>query len=408
MVMHAPPAGLRAVRGFPLPAILLAATLALLSFAAPARAGVWTTLWTAAPAPDRKDGPGGTSLEFAGQTVRQDMRLGASARALRLRISNELGDAPLLLGAVSARIPGRQDAAMPVTFDGHRRVVVPVGAALLSDPLPLSAPAFAELSVTIHFPEPVRPAVRRTPVRVVDGQVDAVADDVPLDYRQNVVSAVLGERERKPTVIVALGDSITEGATARRGSHGQWPERLGTRLQQACPDRYVVLNQGISGNKLLDHGRSHSALARLDRDVIAVADADQAIVFEGINDIRHSGAPAFTPGRNAGDMLMGYRQVAERLRQHGIRAWLATLTPFGGSERYEPVSARTRNAINDYARAPGNGYDGLIDFDAAVRDPANPEFLPGGITRDYLHPNDEGYRRMAESIDLSLFGCVAP
>ncbi|HEX2082029.1 MAG TPA: GDSL-type esterase/lipase family protein [Xanthomonadaceae bacterium] len=382
--------------------------LAALAIAAPAHAGVWTTVWTAAPAPDRRDGPADAPLQFADETVRQDMRLGASALALRFRISNELGDAPLRLGAMSARILGRPDAPLPVTFDGRRETVVPIGAALLSDPLPLAAPAFAEVSVTVHFPGPTRPAVRRTPVRIAAGRVDTVPDSAALAYRQNVISAVLAERRRKPTVIVALGDSITEGATATRGSHNPWPERLGTRLQKACPDRYVVLNLGISGNKLLDHGRSHSALARLDRDVVAPADADYAIVLEGINDIRHGGAPTFAPGRSAGDMLLGYRQIAARLRRHGIETYLGTLTPFGGSERYEPASAAARATINAYVRTPDNGYDGLIDFDAALRDPARPESMPDAITRDRLHPNDEGYRRMADAIDLSLFGCEAP
>ena len=232
-------------------------------------------------------------------------------------------------------------------------------------------------------------------------------DSVRVGYQQNVFSAVLVQRADRPQVIVALGDSITEGATASRGSFNQWPERLGQRLQQACPDRFVVLNQGISGNKLLDHGRSHSALSRLDRDVIAVADADQVILFEGINDIRHGGGALPLPGRSAADMLLGYRQVAARLHAHGIRAHLGTLTPFGDSERYEPVSAATRTAINQWARGKDTGFDGVVDFDAALRDPKQPESLPAGITRDHLHPNDEGYQRMADSIDLAMLGCTA-
>ncbi|AVJ34234.1 GDSL family lipase [Stenotrophomonas sp. MYb57] len=370
-------------------------------------APVWVTAWTASPAPDRKDGSADAPVQFAAQTVRQDMRLGSRGDALRLRISNELGTTPLHVEDVRVRLKDGKAAALPVTVDGRTSIDVPVGAALLSDALPLRVAALQEISVTAYFPQPTRPAVRRTVVRVADGKQDAVADSVRVGYQQNVFSAVLVQRADRPQVIVALGDSITEGATASRGSFNQWPERLGQRLQQACPDRFVVLNQGISGNKLLDHGRSHSALSRLDRDVIAVADADQVILFEGINDIRHGGGAQPLPGRSAADMLLGYRQVAARLHAHGIRAHLSTLTPFGDSERYEPVSATTRTAINQWARGQDTGFDGVVDFDAALRDPKQPESLPADITRDHLHPNDEGYRRMADAINLAALGCNA-
>ncbi len=351
--------------------------------AAPATqaAPVWVTAWTASPAPDRKDGTADAPVQFAAQTVRQDIRVGSKGQALRLRISNELGDAPLHVQDIRVRLKDGSAAALPVTVDGRRSIDVPVGAALLSDPLPLAVSALQEISVTAYFPQPTRPAVRRTVVRVVDGRQDEVADTVRVNYQQNVFSAVLVQREERPQVIVALRDSITEGATATRGSFNQWPERLAQRLQQACPDRFVVLNQGISGNKLLDHGRSHSALSRLDRDVIAVADADQVILFEGINDIRHGGGAQPLPGRTDQNMRLGYRQVAARLHAHGIRAWLGTLTPFGGSERYEPVSATTRASINQWARGNDNGFDGVVDFDAALRDPTQPESLPANITR---------------------------
>ncbi len=386
---------------------ITAFSLALATSAAalPAQAQVWVPAWTASPAPDRLDGTPEAPMQFANQTVRQDMRLASSARALRFRISNELGQAPLRIGSASAHLTGTATAARPVTFNGRGDVVVPVGAALLSDPVAITAPALADVSLTVYFPDATRPAVRRTALRIAEGRAATVGDAVKLAYRQNVVSAVLAERTRKPIVVVALGDSITEGATATRGSNGDWPALLSARLQQACPDQLVVVNAGISGNKVMDHGRSHSALARLDRDVIALPNVDRVILFEGINDIRHDGGTPPVAGRNAEDMVLGYRQIAERLHSNGIRPIAATITPFGGSDRYEPIAAATRTTLNTWMRGGRSGFDGLIDFDRILRDPANPENLPEDITRDHLHPNDEGYRRMADGIDLALLGC---
>jgi lysophospholipase L1-like esterase len=381
--------------------------IALIATAGAAAAQTWVPAWTASPAPNRKDGPAEAPLQFADETVRQDMRLGTSATALRFRISNELGVEPLRLGTVSARLADGAGEALPVLFDGRSDVVIPPGAVLISDPVALAVPAFGEVALSIHFPEPTRPAVRRTPVRIAQGRAE-VPDDARLTRRQNAVSAVYAERAEAPTVVVALGDSITEGATATLGAHRDWPSVLAQRFEQVCPGQVVVLNEGISGNRLLDHGRSPSALARLDRDVLSLRGVDHVILLEGINDIRHSGAPAMRPGRNAEDMRLGYRQVAARLRDHGVRVIAGTLTPFEGSERYEPVSEATRQSLNAFIRE-GGAFDAVIDFDAAVRDPARPQaFIAGASRDDRLHPNDEGYRRMAEAVDLSLFGCVAP
>ena len=155
-----------------------------------AAAQAWSPVWTASPAPDRKDGTPEAPVQFAGQTVRQDMRLGASVRALRLRVSNELGDAPLRVADIRLGRDGESEMA-PVLFDGRDEAVIPVGSVLISDPVALEAPAFSQVSVSLRFPDPTRPAVRRTVVRGGEGP-DTPGDEIDRDYRQNVISAVYG------------------------------------------------------------------------------------------------------------------------------------------------------------------------------------------------------------------------
>lgn len=380
------------------------AASAMLACASPALAGDWIPVWTAAPTPDLKDGPGGASRGFKDESVRQDIRLAGAAKALRLRISNELGAAPLKVEAMTVRRLGTTDPAVAVLFEGVTSVTLPPGGIVISDPVKLAAPALADLAVSAYFPEAATPAVRRTAVRIAPGNAE-VADTTPLAARQNILSAIYGEVEKAPKVIVTLGDSITEGSTATLGANRDWPSMLGQRLNAACPGRYVVVNAGISGNRLLDHGRSPSALARLDRDVLALPRVDYVVLLEGVNDIRHGGAPDFKPGRGAPETIMAYRQIVSRLTDHGVTAIGTTVTPFEGADRYDATAEATRQAMNTFIRTSGV-FAGVIDFDAALRDPLKPLSMAESASRpDRLHPNDEGYARMARSVDLALFGC---
>jgi len=389
------------------PARLVAATLGVaLACSASATAADWIPVWTASATPDLKAGPDKGSLVFKDETVRQDVRLGGAVKALRLRISNELGTEPLTLDAMTVRRLGVAGSATPVTFDGATSVTLPPGGVTISDAVTLGVPALADVAVSLHFPGPAIPAVRRTAVRIASGD-KTVEDTAPLVARQNVVSAIYGRVDTAPKVVVALGDSITEGSTATLGANRDWPSVLGQRLNAACPGRYVVINAGISGNRLVDHGRSPSAMARLDRDVLSLPRVDYVVLLEGINDIRNSGPPDQKPGRNAQETISAYRQIVGRLADHRITVIGATLTPFEGSDRYDQTSEATRQAMNAFIRT-GGLFAGVVDFDAALRDPQRPLSMVEAASRpDKLHPNDEGYARMGKAIDLSLFGCGA-
>lgn len=362
----------------------------------------WLPAWIASAAPPRFDVVDGVPVTYRDQTIQQDLRLGVSAQALRVRLSNELGAAPVRIRAVRLAGPG-VSAPQTVSFSGEVEVTLAPGVALVSDPVPMAAARGERVSLSLHLPDEAPGVVRRTPVRLAAGDT-TVPDDAPLERRQGFVSAIYALTDERPAVIVALGDSITEGATATLGAEADWPAVLHRRLETECPGDYVVLNAGISGNQVVRDGRSPNVRSRLDRDVLSLPGVTHVILIEGINDIRHDGDPA-NPGRAPEEVLAGYRQVAARLHLRGIQVLGGTLTPFAGSERYDDRSEASRQTINRAIRE-ADIFDGVIDFDVAVRDPARPEWMAEGTHRDdRLHPNDNGYARMAMA---PSFPCRGP
>lgn len=383
------------IRGGPVAIALLTALAGPSAFAQDA--SVWRPGWTAAAAPARFDGTPEAPLGYLDQTIRQEIRVGVAAEAVRLRVSNEVGLEPLTLENMTAA--GPDGRLLPVTFSGARDIVIPVGVALLSDPLPIALERSGILTVSLHAPGPTRGVVRRVAVRLGEGEA-AVSSDAPLVRRQSFISAVYALTDTPPAVIVALGDSITEGSSATLGAEADWPSVLNRRLEAACPGGFVVVNAGISGNQVVRDGRSPNVRARLDRDVLSLPGVTHVVLIEGINDIRHDGNPA-NVGRTPEEVIAGYRQIIARLHLRGIKVIGGTLTAFGGSERFDERSESARQTINAFIR-DGGEFDGVADFDLATRDPAQLDALKTELVgNDRLHPNDEGYAAMAQAVPLS-------
>jgi lysophospholipase L1-like esterase len=199
--------------------------------------------------------------------------------------------------------------------------------------------------------------------------------------------------------IVALGDSITDGTQSGNDTNNRWPDHLARRLAQRNI-RMGVLNVGIGGNRVLADGAGANALARIDRDVLSQPGATHVIVLEGINDI---GQARDKPSPTSAEIIAGHRQLIEFAHARGLKIYGATLTPFEGANYRTPQGEAKRQAVNQWIRTSGM-YDAVIDFDAAIRDPDRPtKQLPQYDPGDHLHANADGYRAMANAIDLALF-----
>lgn len=394
---------------------IAAGMLACLSFTAAADEDLhWTGSWGAsqqtAAAPQH----------VVGATIRETVHLSLGGHQLRLRLSNAYGSAPLTVGATHVGLPAGVAAIAAgsdrtVTFHGQSSVVIPAGGLEVSDPIDLDVPALGDLSISVYLPDDVMLATEHSLAMATTwisapGDYTGTASFTPAVTAQSwYVASDVEVASRQPArAIVALGDSITDGYQSTVDANHRWPNFLAARLQSQPGLRSLaVIDEGISGNRILHDFIGPNALARLDRDVLVRSGARYVIVLEGINDIGIPGAFGL-PGEavTADQIIAGHQQIIRRAHALGLRVLGGTLTPFEGtafSGYYTAAGEATRSAVNQWIRSSG-AYDSVIDFDAAVRDPSHPtQLLPAFDSGDHLHPNDAGYQAMANAIDLGQF-----
>lgn len=395
--------------------------LAACAASAPPRAeSRWIGAWgfPAMPLPPASAGAAGTSGrapppvdDFNRVTVRQIVRLAAPARRIRLRLSNEFGTAPLPIGSVHVALADEDGATRPlsdhvVTFSGRSSMTIAAGAPLLSDELDWQLDAFTRLAVSVFLPENTVPPAHRVSEYVSAPGDFTAAAQLPgsaLVRSGALVSGVEIVSSTANQAVVTLGDSITEGFGSTVNAFRGWPDRLAERLARNPATRaWSVVDAGINSNRLLHNNPGAGALARFDRDVLSVPGVAMVMVLEGINDIGYSYT---TPAEavSAEDIIGAYRQLIARAHAHGLRIVGCTIPPFEGSHYYDLQGENLRQEVNRWIRTPG-GFDAVVDFDAALRDPAHPtRVAPDRQRGDQLHPNDDGYAAMAEAIDLKMF-----
>ncbi|MDI3389574.1 GDSL-type esterase/lipase family protein [Streptomyces sp. B-S-A8] len=373
----------------------------------------WYGTWGTAPAPAAPDGISQEGLED--RTVRMVVHTSVGGDELRLRLSNAYGTGPLDIGraTVARSRPGSPGAVEPgsvrrVTFGGAAGTTVAAGAGTLTDPVGFDVPADADLVVSLYLPRATGPATWHwlaQQTSYVSEPGDHAAEEGAAAFTRTETSwfFLTGVDVRGPGLrgtVVALGDSQTDGVGSTPDGSARWTDALARRLAADPATRGTgVLNKGIGGNRVLRDGtetdrpqRGTSAVGRLERDVLRQSGVRTAVLYEGINDLQ------LEPRASAQEVLDGLRGMARRLHERGIRVVVATLTPFEGSPLWSPEAERGRAEVNAALRA-STEFDAVVDFDAAVRDPADPSRVrPEYDAGDHIHLNDAGYRALAAAV----------
>ncbi len=409
--------------------LIAAATAAAALAVAGTADAAWIGSWGASPEPPTVATPGvaptgrfRASPSFENQTVRQIVRVSAGGKQVRVRLTNAFGTKRLRIGAATIGVSDGKGGVVPgtariITFGmGSSRAVIPAGAPLVSDPVDMAVAPLASLAISLYLPDATGPCtchstgMQNAYVATGDHTADAVmpADATTIGAR-TFLSGVEVDAAPGAKVIVALGDSITDGVGSTSGANKRWPDLLADRLAKVRGS-FAVVNHGISGNRVLNPQAAEPALARFDRDVLSVPGVTHVIVFEGVNDLGRSvdvasNATLFGPPDrlSADDMIAGYRQLIARAHAAGLKIIGATIAPYQGASYWQPEGEFKREQINNWIRTWGE-FDGVIDFDAAFRDPAKPTQMKDGFhAGDHLHGSDAGYQAAADAIDLGLF-----
>jgi lysophospholipase L1-like esterase len=378
----------------------------------------WVGTWSASPMAANSV-PGQGNSGFSNQTVRHIAHVSIAGNRLRVRLSNAYGTGPLNIGAAHVALQSSGASVVSgsdrvLTFNGNRSITIPAGAVVLSDPVDFEVLAFADLAVSLYFPGTTGPitwhqlGVQTTYIST-PGDFTA-ATEIPVASTATsrfVLADVEVAAAKRMGAVVTLGDSITDGYCSSVDANHRWPDYLSLRLNaRNVGNGMAVLNQGISGNRLLHDQYGPNSLARYDRDALTQAGVTHIIVLEGINDIGRPGG--FDPPVeevSADEIIGGLQQLIERAHERKLMIFGGTLTPFEGTifpGYYTPAGELKRQAVNAWIRTKAE-FDAVIDFDQAVRDPSHPTRLaPAYDCGDHLHPNDAGYKVMADSVNLKF------
>jgi len=382
----------------------------------------WIASWSAAPM--NVWGPDSPLSGFYGQTVREIARLTVGGSGVVVRLTNEYGKTPIRLDNASLAFAAEQGGiepltSRPLTFGGNRATVIHPGSSVVSDPVAIELRSFARLAISYHSDgfipiETHHFEAQQTAFISVPGDFTSAGEMIVQQKTTShyLLSAIYVKASTASRTVVCFGDSITDGYGSSIDADRRWPDIFAERLAAIDgAEEIAVINQGIGGNRLLHSCRGSRAVERFDRDVLRYPGVSHLVILIGINDIAWPNTVLAGPQEavSASDMISAYRQLIARARISGLKTMLCTLMPFEGTNPefpnggyYTTAKERIRQAVNSFIRNESDA-DAIMDFDSLMRDPTRPTRLrPEYDSGDHIHPNDTGYRKMADAIDLSF------
>ncbi len=373
----------------------------------------WVDAWGASFLPTTINGNLSAGVPtFDNQTVRFNIYAEVGGTRARVKFTNKFGSELLTIGEARLALRDHDSAIMPgtdraLTFAGAPGVTLPPGAEIWSDPADLAIPQHSDVAISVFIPGKIKPTgFHPTGLKTMYLSAPGNFVSAPTLPRATSNPATITSlfflsdlqvlASARTIVVVGFGDSITDGANSNVDTNTSWPALLSQRLPAKADGTPVsVINMGIGSNRIVSADAAGPAgVKRFDDDVLARPNVKYVIVLEGINDISYESA-------SADQLIAAYRQLIAQAHAHGLKIYGATLLPILNSRKYTVPNEATRAAVNQWLRT-AHEFDAVIDFEAAVRDPANPLSIRADLTRDYVHPNSAGYKLMAEAIPVEL------
>jgi len=370
----------------------------------------WKATWYGAPQSYSADALASyPAKSFNNQTYRQLMYISQGGTAIRVRVSNAFGTTPLVItsmhiakSAGGSSIAASTDTAL--TFNGQGSVTVPVGQEVYSDSVAFASAPLSTLAISTYVAAAsaietshnlgLQTNYVASGNAVSSSSITATETDAFFAW----ITEIDIQNESLSKVIVTFGDSITDGYNSTPNQNSRYPNALSRALATSGMAASVV-NAGISGNRWINDGIGPNGVGRFTRDVLNVSGVTHVIALLGINDIGLPGLFSLpSQAVTSAQLITSITNAAAAAHAKGIKFYSGTLTPFVGTASpgyYSAAGEIVRQDVNNFIRTT-NLIDGFIDFDAVVRDPANPTSLLATYNSgDNLHPSDAGYEAMA-------------